>query len=101
MRRSGGLGAAFVVSATLLAGCGGGGGSATPSTATTPSTAPTRTHSTTAPSSQGNGALAAEANSAAAGDIPDNQVFLVFSNRSEGYSIKYPRAGRSAGPAPL
>jgi len=31
------------------------------------------------------GALSAEAQSAATGDIPDNQVFLVFHNRSAGY----------------
>jgi hypothetical protein len=47
------------------------------------------------------GALSAEAQSAATGDIPDNQVFLVFRNRPAGYSIKYPEgwtqigAGRS------
>jgi len=34
--------------------------------------------------------LQAEANSAAAGDIPDNQVFLVFRSAGGGYSIKYP-----------
>lgn len=36
------------------------------------------------------GALSAEATSAATGDIPDTQVFLVFSSRSAGFSIKYP-----------
>src|SRR4051794_3301602 len=36
------------------------------------------------------GALSAEARSAATGDIPDNQVFLVFRNRAGGYSVKYP-----------
>jgi hypothetical protein len=36
------------------------------------------------------GALSAEAQSAATGDIPDNQVFLVFRNRAAGYWIKYP-----------
>src|SRR5262249_7297012 len=38
----------------------------------------------------GPGALQAEANSAAAGDIPDNQVFLVYANRGAGYSMKHP-----------
>ena len=39
----------------------------------------------------GPGALSAEAQSAATGDIPDNQVFLVFNNaQAAGYSIKYP-----------
>jgi len=32
----------------------------------------------------------AEAQSAAAGDIPDNQVFLAFHNGSAGYSMSYP-----------
>jgi hypothetical protein len=36
------------------------------------------------------GALSAEARSAATGDIPDNQVFLVFRNRPGRYSVKYP-----------
>jgi hypothetical protein len=41
--------------------------------------------------------LAAEAQSAATGDIPDNQVFLVFRNRSGGYSIKYPEGWTQVG----
>jgi hypothetical protein len=32
-----------------------------------------------------------EANATAAGDIPDNQVFLVFKNSTAGYSMKYPK----------
>ena len=43
------------------------------------------------------GALSAEAKSAATGDIPDNQVFLVFRNRSAGYSIKYPEGWTQVG----
>lgn len=43
------------------------------------------------------GALSAEAQSAATGDIPDNQVFLVFHNRPAGYSIKYPEGWTQAG----
>lgn len=39
----------------------------------------------------GQGAEApSEAESAATGDIPDNQTFLVFHNSSAGYSIRYP-----------
>jgi hypothetical protein len=34
--------------------------------------------------------LSAEAQSAATGDIPDNQVFLVLRNAHPGYSMKYP-----------
>src|SRR5262249_33626412 len=44
----------------------------------------------TALAGSGPGALQAEANSAAAGDIPDNQVFLVYADRGAGYSMKYP-----------
>ncbi|HET9164252.1 MAG TPA: PsbP-related protein [Solirubrobacterales bacterium] len=37
-----------------------------------------------------NGEAPSEAESAATGDIPDNQTFLVFKNPSAGYSIRYP-----------
>jgi hypothetical protein len=43
------------------------------------------------------GALSAEAQSAATGDIPDNQVFLVLRNRPAGYSIKYPEGWTQIG----
>jgi len=42
-------------------------------------------------------ALSAEAASAATGDIPDNQVFLVFRNTRSGYSIKYPEGWTQQG----
>jgi hypothetical protein len=45
-------------------------------------------------------ALVAEAQQTAAGDIPDNQVFLRFHDSVDGYSIKYPEGWaqrRSAG----
>ena len=45
------------------------------------------------------GALSAEAKSAATGDIPDNQVFLTFSDRAAGYSMKYPEGWARTGPA--
>jgi hypothetical protein len=45
----------------------------------------------------GPGALQGEANAAAAGDIPDNQVFLVFSDRRAGYSMKYPEGWAQLG----
>jgi hypothetical protein len=60
-----------------------------------PGTSPT----SSGPSSQGSsspgatgaaGALTAETQAAAAGDIPDNQVFLVYHNPAAGYTIKYP-----------
>ena len=62
--------------------------------------APMRTQGpTTTATETGPGALQAEANSAAAGDIPDNQVFLVFRNRADGYSIKYPEGWARRGSA--
>lgn len=58
--------------------------------------APTTTASvqgtTTAP-----GALQAEANAAATGDIPDNQVFLTFHNGGTGYTVKYPEGWAQSG----
>jgi hypothetical protein len=41
--------------------------------------------------------LQAEANAAATGDIPDNQVFLVFRNPRAGYSMKYPEGWAQRG----
>jgi hypothetical protein len=89
--------ATLVVAAVLLAaGCGGSkkkasGGSATNTASTTATTSSTRT-------STNPGALQAEAASAATGDIPDNQVYLVF-HSSAGWRIKYPEGwARSGGP---
>lgn len=43
------------------------------------------------------GALTGEAASAAAGDIPDNQVFLTFLDTSAGFSMKYPEGWAQRG----
>jgi hypothetical protein len=43
------------------------------------------------------GALQAEADSVGAGDIPDNQVFLVFHNSRARYSIRYPEGWAQQG----
>jgi hypothetical protein len=69
-----------VVAALAAAGCGGGGSSKSSSSA-----------------AKDAGALSAEAQSAATGDIPDNQAFLVFRNPSAGYSIKYPEGWTTVG----
>jgi len=53
--------------------------------------------STSGSAGAGAGALSAEAKSAATGDIPDNQVFLVFRNPPAGYSIKYPEGWTQLG----
>jgi hypothetical protein len=82
---------AVVPAALVAAGCGGGK-TATPST---PATSPPATAAAT---SNGPGALQGEAATAATGDIPDNQVFLVYQSPS-GWSIKYPEGwAQSGGP---
>ena len=84
---------AVVPAALAVAGCGGGK-SAAPSTSTPATTPP----ATTAPASNAPGALQGEAATAATGDIPDNQVFLVYHSPS-GWSIKYPEGwAQSGGP---
>jgi hypothetical protein len=73
------------VCAAAAGGCGSGGGSEGGSTVAS------------AGASEAAGALSAEARSAATGDIPDNQVFLVFSNHAAGYSMKYPEGWTQSG----
>lgn len=84
--------------AAVVAGCGG----STHKAATLPATQAATAQSTTTPrpsttTASGPGALQAEANAAAAGDIPDNQVFLVFRNARTGYSMKYPEGWAQQG----
>jgi len=81
-----------LVAGALAAGCGGGSSSNATS-------APSSDTASTTGSSTGNGraALTAEAQSAASGDIPDNQVFLTFANAPEGYSMKYPEGWAQRG----
>src|SRR4051812_30754260 len=85
----------LVVLAALgaLLGCGSGGRGGTPRQTTAARTATSGGGTTSA---SGPGALQAEANSAAAGDIPDNQMFLVFQDGA-GYSIKYPEGWAQQG----
>jgi hypothetical protein len=77
----------------LAGGCGGSKPSsagARPATTTTGS-------ATTATTNQSPGALQAEAQSTATGDIPDNQAFVVFRDRAAGYSMKYPEGWAQSG----
>src|SRR5690242_14881161 len=84
--------------AALTAGCGGVSKPTVATTAVGTSTASAaQPTTTTAPSTAQPGALQAEANGAAAGDIPDNQVFLVFTDRAAGYSLKYPEGWAQQG----
>jgi hypothetical protein len=70
--------------AAVVAGCGGSSHASSAGAGSTGSSA---------------SALAADARSAATGDIPDNQAFLLFTNRSAGYAIKYPEGWTQSGAA--
>jgi hypothetical protein len=89
------LAAVAVPSALLLAGCGAKHASPPPATSAATTTAAPR--ATTAATQPGPSALQAEARAAATGDVPDNQVFLVFNDPGGGYSMKYPEGWAQAG----
>jgi hypothetical protein len=93
--------ACALASALLIAGCGGSSSSshtATTSAGSKPagSSSPAQTGGS---SGQGSAALSADATSAATGDIPDTQVFLVLTNKAGGYSMKYPEGWTQIGSA--
>jgi hypothetical protein len=97
MKRHFAVAGAIVALAIVAAGCGSGGSSPTTARTTTTNTATT---ATTQPASTGGAAaLQAEANAAAAGDIPDNQIFLAFHDPHAGYSMKYPEGWAEQGSA--
>src|SRR5947209_9935129 len=79
----------------VLPACGGHKSTATV-VSTTAQTAPATTGAAAAAPP---GALKAEANSAAAGDIPDNQVFIEFADAQAGYTMKYPEGWAQQGGA--
>jgi hypothetical protein len=87
---------ALVVAGLLLAGCGGS--SSSTGTSGEVSSAPSAgsaaagqgTGSEAATQGTGGEAAPSEAQAAATGDIPDNQVFLLFRDPQAGYSIRYP-----------
>src|SRR5438874_1864095 len=85
---------ATLLALAALAGCGRSKHATAPPPSGATGTAPTSTASgtTTGPS-----ALQAEATAAAAGDIPDNQVFLTFHDAAAGYSMKYPEGWAQRG----
>lgn len=83
--------AAFAV--TLVAGCG----SSTQHAATTTSPGTTRETTTTPSTSSTPGALQGEAAQAAAGDIPDNQVFVAY--RGGAFTMKVPEGWTRTGGA--
>jgi hypothetical protein len=97
------LGLMVACAAFVAAGCGSSGTSSPPPAAalsTGPASTPSSTPGgggTSGPASSGAGALVPEAQATAAGDIPDNQVFLVYHDKSAGYSIKYPEGWALSG----
>ncbi len=72
----------IAIVSVALAGCGGGTSASHGSSSNSASTAPQ--------SPQGSAEAPSDAQSAATGDIPDNQAFLTFTDPSAGYSIRYP-----------
>jgi hypothetical protein len=104
-----GWGAALLILTAALVAAGCGGNKAPQATASQPSTT-TSPPSTTTTQASGNkrsgatqspGALTPEAQQTAAGDIPDNQVFLTFRDAGVGYSIKYPEGWAQRGSGDL
>lgn len=92
-------GAPLSICVLLAAGCGGSSGAAsTPASTSSPaaSSAPSRA-STTGASGASGAPLAADANSAATGDIPDNQNFLTFTDAKAGFSMRYPEGWAQSG----
>jgi hypothetical protein len=77
----------------VVAACGASKTASPPTTATTA----TKSSPTTTAASQSPNALQGEAKAAATGDIPDNQVYVVFKNPRAGYSIKYPEGWAQSG----
>src|SRR5689334_7810685 len=89
------LRAALLALALFAAGCGSSSKSSTPPStssraATATGAAKATSPTTTAGQSSSANALQAEVQATAAGDIPDNQVFLSFRNAGAGYAIKFP-----------
>jgi hypothetical protein len=89
----------LAISGLLAFGATGCGSSSHPGNPGSSATGPTTSASTSGAggyqggssgASQGVGALSAEAQSAATGDIPDNQLFLTFTDPVGGYSMSYP-----------
>jgi hypothetical protein len=84
--------AIFLAGVISLSACGGSGKTNPPVSTTTASSSTHAATTKTTPS-----ALQAEATAAAAGDIPDNQAFIVFRNGAGGYSMKYPEGWAQQG----
>ena len=86
---------ALLALGALVAGCG--------SSSSSTSTATTESAEAPAPAEAGGGeaggkeAVPSEAESLATGDIPDNQVFLLFTDKPAGYAVRYPEGWARTG----
>jgi hypothetical protein len=76
--------------ALVAVGCGSSNHPGNPGSSATTASSSTTSGGHSSGTSQGVAVLSAEAQSAATGDIPDNQVFLTFTNRVAGYAMSYP-----------
>jgi hypothetical protein len=76
----------LVAAGLLVAGCGSSSSTDTSGEVTSAPSTGTAAESTEAAGE----AAPSEAQAAATGDIPDNQVFLLFHDPQAGYSIRYP-----------
>ncbi|HWD76150.1 MAG TPA: PsbP-related protein [Solirubrobacteraceae bacterium] len=87
----------LLAAAAAVAGCGSS--TSNSSSVSLPVSSSTSASGSSAGSTTaGPAALAADTHSAATGDIPDNQVFLVYANRAAGFSMKYPEGWTQSGP---
>ena len=83
--------------AVLTVGCGSGGRSGAVTATTVSPATTTRAAAAAAATTSNASALQAEANATAAGDIPDNQVFLTFHAGPASWSMKYPEGWAQRG----
>jgi hypothetical protein len=86
----------------LVAGCGSGGSGESPQTEAQAEAPEAQAETPAAPKEAAEPAAEAtatpsEAESLATGDIPDNQVFLVYTDKGAGYSIRYPEGWARTG----
>jgi hypothetical protein len=91
------LTAAAAAGPVLAAGCGSSSGSSSSNSSSSSSSSAAGGGSASTGAAGSGGALSADAHSAATGDIPDNQVFLVFKDPKSGWSMKYPEGWTQLG----
>ena len=87
------------ITCLAIAGCGGSNIGSTGAGTTTNANQATAGSRQTPTTANAEAEAPSEAQSAATGDIPDNQVFLSFSDRPAGYSIRYPEGWARRGSA--